>query len=395
FGLLSYALALVAIFAALTPLGMDALVVREIIREPRHGGRWVGTIIGFRAAAAVAASLLALTMAIGLRPGDPRAWAMVAILSVGTLFQALESGELWFQAHTQMRRLVVPRLLLFSVMNIFKVVAVLRGAGVVWFSLLTAMEQVVSGSLTWLIVRRSLGPGNRLAFKSALGWQVMRQCWPLALSALSVILYMKLSQLVLSGLMGDAALGIYAAAIRIPEAATFLPMVLASSLLPSLLRSRAEGPRIYELALQRFFRINSLLALSICLPVSLMAPWIIRILYGPAYGEAGPVLAVYVWSLLFLFLGVARGQHLLNELLTHLPLWFSGFGLAVNLLGCLLLIPRFGAMGAAVATVLSQFASAFLSSFVHPKTRTVGRQQWLAILTPWRIRMAASLSDSA
>jgi len=193
--------------------------------------------------------------------------------------------------------------------------------------------------------------------------------------------------------MGDSALGIYAAAIRIPEAATFLPMVLASSLLPSLLRSRAESPRIYEVALQRFFRINTLLAFSICLPVSLAAPWLIRILYGPAYSDAGPVLAVYVWSLLFVFLGVARGQHLLNELLTRLPLWFSGCGLAVNLLGCFLLIPRFGAMGAAVATVLSAFVSAFLSSFMHPKTRTLGRQQWLAMLTPWRIRAAASLSD--
>lgn len=278
-------------------------------------------------------------------------------------------------------------------MSALKIAAVLRGAGVVWFSLLTALEQVVSGGLTWGIVRRSLGPGNRLAFRAALGWKVLRQCWPLALSALSVILYLKVSQLVLSGLMGDAALGIYAAAIRIPEAASFLPMVLASSLLPSLLRSRAAGPGTYGVALQRFFRINTLLALSICLPVSLAAPWLIRLLYGPSYGEAGPVLAVYVWSLLFVFLGVARGQHLLNELLTHLPLWFSGFGLAVNLLGCLLLIPRFGAMGAAVATVVSSFVSAFLSSFIHPKTRTVGRQQWLAMLTPWRIRTVAGLSD--
>ena len=193
--------------------------------------------------------------------------------------------------------------------------------------------------------------------------------------------------------MGDAALGVYAAAIRVPEAATFLPMVLASSLLPSLLRSRAEGPKAYDFALQRFFRINTLISLSICLPVSLAAPWIIRFLYGTTFSEAGPILAVYVWSLPFLFLGVARGQHLLNELLTHLPLWFSGFGLTVNLLACFLLIPRLGPMGAAIATVLSQFVSAFLSSFLHPKTRSVGRQQWLAIVTPWKIRAMAGISD--
>ncbi|HEY1763691.1 MAG TPA: flippase [Opitutaceae bacterium] len=393
FGLLAYALALATIFAALTPMGMDALVVREIIRDPRQGGRWIGTTIAFRGLAAILASLLGLLFSIGLRPGDTRIWAMVAILGAGTLFQTLESGELWFQAHTRMQRLVLPRLLLFSAMSCLKVVAVLRGAGVIWFSVLTALEQVVSGVLTLVIARHALGAANPLVFRPELGWRILRKSWPLAISAISVILYLKLAQLILSGLMGDASLGIYAAAIRIPEAATFLPMVLASSLLPSLLRSREEGPRIYQLALQRFFRINALLALSICIPVSLAAPWLIRILYGPTFAEAGPILAVYVWSLLFAFLGVARGQHLLNELLTRLPLWFSGFGLAVNLVACVVLIPRFGAMGAAVSTVVSSFASAFLSSFIHPKTRIVGRQQWLALLTPWRIGSLAGVSD--
>jgi O-antigen/teichoic acid export membrane protein len=292
-----------------------------------------------------------------------------------------------------MERLVLPRLFLFAVMSGLKVIAVVRGAGVIWFSVLTALEQVVSGTLTLVIVHRALGASNPLAFRPELGWKILHKSWPLALSAISVILYLKLSQLILSGSMGDAALGVYAAAIRIPEAATFLPMVLASSLLPSLLRSRAEGPRIYDLALERFFRINALLALCICIPVSIAAPWLIRLLYGPAFGEAAPILAVYVWSLLFAFLGVARGQHLLNELLTHLPLWFSAFGLAVNLIASLALIPRYGAMGAAVATLFSNFAAAFLSSFIHPKTRTVGRQQWIALLTPWRIRSLAGVSN--
>jgi PST family polysaccharide transporter len=92
-----------------------------------------------------------------------------------------------------------------------------------------------------------------------------------------------------------------------------------------------------------------------------------------------------VWSLLFIFLGVARAHHMLNERQTHLLLLFSGIGLLVNLLGCVLLIPRYGAMGAAVATVLSQLVSALLSSFVHPATRAVGREQCLALLTPWQI----------
>jgi O-antigen/teichoic acid export membrane protein len=199
YGLLNYSMALVAIFAAVTPLGMDALIVREIILNPKRGGTWIGTIMGFRGAAAVIASFLAFGLVFGLRNTDPLAWMLVFTLSIGTMFQSLESGELWFQAHTQMRRLVVPRLVLFLCMNVLKITAVLRGAGVVWFSVLTAMEQMVSGGISWVIVRRSLGKDNKLSFDSSYGWKVLRNSWPLAMSALSVVLYMKLSQLVLAG----------------------------------------------------------------------------------------------------------------------------------------------------------------------------------------------------
>jgi PST family polysaccharide transporter len=137
----------------------------------------------------------------------------------------------------------------------------------------------------------------------------------------------------------------------------------------------------------RFFRLNVFAALLICLPVSLCAPMIIRVLFGPAYAEAGPVLAVYAWTLLFIFVGVARGQHLLNERQTQFPLWYSLLGLVVNILCCWMLIPAYGPMGAAAASVASQVVAAFLSSFVHPKTRDVGREQWLAMLTPWRFWM--------
>jgi PST family polysaccharide transporter len=328
--------------------------------------------------------LLSLGLVTGLRPHEPRAWLLVGVLGIGLLFQSLESGELWFQAHTQMRRLVLPRLTLFLVVSAFKVAAVLGGAGIVWFSLFTAFEQITSGVLTQIFVRKSLGPANRISFEAARGWQVMKECWPLALSALFVIIYIKLDQLILSGMLGDAALGIYAAAIRIPEAANFLPVVLSSSLLPSLLRRRGEGAAAYKKARLQFFRLNVTAALLICVPVSLGAPWIIRLLFGHAYAEAAPVLALHVWSLLFIFVGVARGQHLLNEKQTQFPLWYSALGLVVNVIGCWMLIPRLGPMGAAIATVGSQAVAAFLSSFVHPKTRAVGREQCLALLTPWK-----------
>ena len=129
-------------------------------------------------------------------------------------------------------------------MSCLKVVAVVRGAGVIWFSVFTALEQVVSGVLTLVIARQALGTANPMAVRTELSWKILHQSWPLAISAISVILYLRARQLILSGLMGDASLGIYPAAIRSPRSGTFPSMVLASSLLPRSCRHPRGGPRL-------------------------------------------------------------------------------------------------------------------------------------------------------
>jgi PST family polysaccharide transporter len=383
FGLLNYAMALVAIFGSVIPLGMDALVVREIIRDESAAGHWIGTVMGFRALTACGCAVLSVLAVLLLRPGEMPALAIVSVLAAGTIAQTLESGELLFEARIQMRRLVIPRLGLFFVMNALKIGLIIAGLSVFWFAVLFALEISFSGLLTYLFVRGGLGPQNPLRFDFARGWHLLRDSWPLAISGLVVIIYMKIGLIIIGSLLGNAAVGIYAAAIRAPEAANFIPMVLASSLLPGLLKTRELGAKVYNAALLRNFRIFALIAYAVCLPLSLGARWIIHLLFHDAYAASAPVMMVYVWSLVFAFLGVARGAYLLNERFTRLALFFSVTGLVVNLVCNWLLIPRLGVMGAAIATVLSYSISVLFSSFLIPSMRNVARLQCLALISPW------------
>jgi polysaccharide transporter, PST family len=385
FGLLSYATALVAIFAAIIPLGMDALVVRDIIRDESVAGHMIGTAMGFRGVTACACAMLSVLAVLALRPGEKVLLEIVSVLAVGFIAQTLESGELLFQARIQMRRLVVPRLALFLVMNVLKVGLIMAGLSVFLFASLTALEMIVSGLLSYFFVRRALGSGYLLRFDLTRGWGLLRDSWPLAISGLAIIIYMKIAMIIVGSLMGNAAVGIYAAATRVPEASNFIPTVLGSSLLPGLIKNHELGAEFYDAALLRYFRINVLIAYGVCLPLSLGAPWIIKMLFHDAYMASAPVMAVYVWSAMFVFLGVARAQHLLNERLTGLSLLFSLAGLIVNLFCNFLFIPRFGVMGAAFATLFSYSISALFSSFLVPSTRKIGRLQCLALVSPWMV----------
>jgi PST family polysaccharide transporter len=393
FGLLAFAASLTAIFAAVVPLGIDGLVVREILGRPEERGATLGTTLWLRLSCAAVCLALAIGYVVTARPGDGPALALTLILGVGLFAQAFETGELMYQAHSDMGRLVRPRLALFLGINVIKVVAIVNGASVFWFAALTAGEQIASGLITALLLRRYKHFGTRLGFTPGTARLLLRQGYPLAISSLAIIVYMKGGQLMLAQMLGDVEMGLYAAAIRIPDCVLFLPTALATSVVPALVRAHAAGGSAYESAMIAYMRASALLGIAIALPLTLAAPWLIELLFAEAYASAWTTMAIYVWALPFMFLGVARTQHLLNERSMNISLWFSLLGLALNLGANYALIPAMGRNGAALATLVAQIGSAVFASFLFPSTRRLARLQCLALLTPWlALRDARRLS---
>ena len=118
--------------------------------------------------------------------------------------------------------------------------------------------------------------------------------------------------------------------------------------------------------------------------MALAAPWIVRLAYGADFAAAAPIVAVHIWSGVFVFLGVARGQWLVNEGLQRFYLAATVAGAIVNVLLNLALIPRWGGLGAAYATVVSYALAAWLASYFHREVRAVAAMQTRALLIPLR-----------
>ena len=119
--------------------------------------------------------------------------------------------------------------------------------------------------------------------------------------------------------------------------------------------------------------------------MSLGAIPIIHILFGEEYRDAGPIMMVYSWSFMFACAGVARSQYLLNEGLTRLSLFFSVAGLVSNIGLNFLLIPHFGVLGSAFATVGSYAIGGLFVTLTVRNLRRIAFLQILTILSPWRV----------
>jgi len=117
--------------------------------------------------------------------------------------------------------------------------------------------------------------------------------------------------------------------------------------------------------------------------VALTSHAIVRILYTNSYNGAGAVLAVHVWASVFVFLGVAQSPWDLSKNLLTLSLYRTIAGAIINVAMNLYLIPRYSAMGAAIATVVSYAISAVFANAFSSRTRPIFYMQMRSFI-PYR-----------
>ena len=180
---------------------------------------------------------------------------------------------------------------------------------------------------------------------------------------------MKIDQVMIKEMMNAEAVGQYAAAVRLSEAWYFIPMVIASSLFPAIINAKKQSKELYYARMQKLYDLMVWMAIAIALPMTFLSDWIVALLYGEQYNEAGSVLMIHIWAGIFVFLGVASGKWFLTENLQIFSTINTTIGAIVNILLNYILIKNIGIEGAAWATLISYFIAAYFGLLFFKKTR--------------------------
>jgi len=261
---------------------------------------------------------------------------------------------------------------------------VLADAPIVAFAMVTAGESALLAAAFLLAYRRSHSIRD-WRVRIGMARTLIGQSWPLILSGLTASVYLKVDQVMLGAMTDKAAVGIYAAAVRLSEGWYFIPIAISTAAFPLLLRAKQRSEAAYAERMQSLYDALFWASLCIIIPVSLLADVIVVTLYGDAYAAAGPLLALHVWAGVFIFLRAALSKWLIAEKLTLFSLATHGSGAVVNVALNLWLIPMYGPTGAAIATLVSYAVASYLTLFVHPRTRGAALQMTLALLSPIRV----------
>ncbi|MBI3006145.1 MAG: flippase [Ignavibacteriales bacterium] len=372
FGSLNYAISLSAIFGSIAGLGLENIVVREIVKNPLQKETLLGTSFVLRLAGGFVTVVLCLLATYAISSTDPVTRLLVFIIAVGYVFQALDVVDLWFQSKVQSKYSVISKNIVFFSLSAVRVLGILLEAPLLVFAILATME-IIFGGISLLFAYRITGNSVRnWNYSGTTARNLLRDSWPLVLSGLAIVIYMKVDQVLLGSLMDMNAVGIYSAAVRMAEVWYFIPGTITVSVFPSLIEARKNDYAKYLRWLQKLYDGMAGVSIFIALLVTFFSGSIIGWFYGTDYLEASPVLTVYVWSGVATFLGVASSQYLMVENLLKYSMYRTTIGMLLNVALNLLLIPTYGIQGSAVATLASYFASVFsLSLFSGGRGQSV------------------------
>lgn len=381
FGQLNFAIAVVAVGVSLANLGLEGIVVSELIRRPDRTGAVLGTAVRLRLAASLV-TVGVLVLGAVLTRGLHHEARLVAVVALGFVFHPVEVVDLWFQRHLDSRRTAVARLVAVLAGATLKLWLVARGAPLIAFAWAQVADNALFACALSCAGWRSPHPAGRWVWDADIARGFWRRGAPIAVAGVCFAFSLRVDQLLVRAWLGESAAGIYFAAARLTEIVLFTGATMTLSLFPALAAAHSRSEPEYQARLQAMFDALSALGWAVALGFTLAGPWIIRLLYGPAYALAAPVLAVQGWTCLFALNGAVRGQFILLSA----PVLLNVAAAVVNI-GALLalswgLIPAWGTTGAALAALGAGIASNYASSFLFPALRRCAGTQSRGLLIP-------------
>ena len=369
FGLFSFASAFVGMFGAVAGLGLQSIVVRDIVRDPACKEEILGTVAVMQLLAGLLTYGCLLGTIFMLRPEDTLAKLLVAILGSIMLFRFSDVALYWFESQVFSKYIVWVQNGCFLIFAAIKVGLILSNAPLLAFVWATTAEALIVAVLIFFMLGLRGPKLQQLRFSLIRAKTLLADSWPLLLSGMAIMAYLKIDQIMLGQMLGDDAVGIYSAAVRISEVWYFIPMMVVASVFPSILESRKRNEAQYLHRLQRLYDLMVLLSVSLAIFMTFLSRPIVVGLYGPAYAEAGLVLAIHIWGSVFVFLGVASSQWFIAENRQILSFQRTLLGFIINVFLNYILIPEFGVTGAAISSVSANLSAAYLFDFIRHETR--------------------------
>lgn len=371
YGLFAYASAIVAVLSILSGVGIEGILVRDLVHEDRPAHTLMGTTFVLRIGGGLIVCLCAYMIGWLASPQRNEVRWYALFFAIGNTFLAFDVIDQWFQSKLLSKRTVLAKNAVLLSTAVIKCLFIHFQAPLKAFVAISSIELMAGGAALWASYRTSGEKTSAWRYEWEEARKILFEVWPLVLSGLAVAVYMRLDQILLGQMKGISAVGVYIAGSRLTEFTYVIPAIVMTSSAPVLFQLSKTNNELFHYRLEQIFRLLVWSAISIALPITFLAGPIVHRLYGPAYQESVHVLSISIWTSVFAFLNMAqhpwslaKGQIGLSALRTVLA---AGANIGLNLW----LIPRLGPVGSSIAALISFALVGMGLNILHGQTRGI------------------------
>lgn len=383
YGILSYAVSFTGILSPIATLGIDAVLLRNIILDKKNEKVLLHTSRVLKFSCGLILSFLTIVYAYFFID-DVNLVVSIIILMIGISFNSFNVYKEYIVAINKMKLIAFAGIISLLVANFYRIGLLVIEAGVIWFAFAISLTQIINIISLKYYYSRISDSGN-IYFSYDLAKKLLNDSWPLIFTSFTGTLFIYADQILIEFFFDFEEVGIYAAAVRLIIYFTVIPSVISNMIYPKVIEIfKANNKIIFENKMKEIYFYNFLLSALIVLFIYVFGKQLILIFYGDPFFDSIQILKIYSLSLFFIFYSPMNNKLLMIENLQKLMLFRNVIGLIINLILNYYFIPSLGIIGAVYSTLISQLIILF-SYLLDRRTQHIFQIQIGSILYPFTI----------
>lgn len=358
YGLISYGTAFVVFFTAFCTLGINSVIIKDFVDHPHEQGSAIGSSILLRFLSSIGALLLIIGISFYFDSQEPETVIVVTLCGLSLLFQVFDTFNYWFQFQYQSKVIAIATFLAYIATAAYRIILLMFEKNIKWFALASSVDYIVLAVVLVVAYQKYNGP--KLTFSLKKGKSLLSKSYHYILSGMMVAVYGQTDRLMLKQMVDDSSVGYYSIAATVNFIWVFVLASIINAVAPTIINLHKEDYQAYEKKNQQLYAIVFYVSMGVSLIMTLWGDSIIQILYGEDFLPSSSILKIITWYTAFAYLGVARDTWIVCENKQHyLKYLYMGAALLNVLLNCVM-IPQWGASGAAVASLCTQISTSII-----------------------------------
>ena len=368
YGLLNYGSSIIAFFSIVCRLGLDNVIINEMIKKPEKRGSYLGSALLMRLITSVASLFCIMAIVKILEPNNLVLQVVTLLQSFAVVLQTYEVFTYWFQLNLKMKYVSIAVMIAQTVVGIWRIFLLAQNASIYYFSLSASIQYFVCGVVVLYFFLKEKN-GLKLSCNRHDAKDLLGKSYHFIVTGIAVTFYSQIDKIMIGKFINSEAVGLYSAAAVIATMWEFVPNALINSARPIIIEAKTEDNDKYIARFQQLLLIISILSIVFSVGVMILGKVAILILYGETYLKAVVPLSILIWSTGFAMIGTARGIWIVAEGYNKYSKYYILMGAVVNFVLNIFFIRIWGILGASITTLISQIVVAFISPLFFKNTR--------------------------